>query len=443
MTDLVFAAPGFSQTTTVLLREPDETCAVVLCNVVSTGRSTRLLVKEVHFPTPDAYLRRSPIQAVLKPEFVVSVTRKAKDNHQALVFVHTHPHSEELPDFSEVDDAGERSLANFLDRRIPGLPHAALVVGPNGCRARLLGTAEPVRVVEVGKQLKTLYPTNTVRSHDPMFDRQVRAFGAEGQAVLRNLRVGIVGLGGTGSAVAQQLAYLGVTDFVLIDPESIDKTNLNRLVGAVPTDVGLPKVDVVARHIQAVRPVSSVKPVIGSVLHAETARLLLDTDFFFCCTDSHASRAVLCQLAYQYLLPCIDLGVTLVAHQGRVERVAGRVQMLSPGLGCLVCGQILDSDAVRREFMSDAQRHADPYFIGPGAPQPAVVSINLTVASLAVSMFLGALTDAPVQSRLQFYNGISGAVRPARQDPDAACIVCSARGALARGDEWPLPESKS
>ena len=49
---------------------------------------------------------------------------------------------------------------------------------------------------------------------------------------LQMLRVGVVGLGGTGSAVAQQLAHLGVTKYTLIDRDDIDVTNLNRLIGA-------------------------------------------------------------------------------------------------------------------------------------------------------------------------------------------------------------------
>src|SRR5438128_6240364 len=116
--------------------------------------------------------------------------------------------------------------------------------------------------------------------------------------------------------------------------------------------------------------------------------------------------------------------------------------MLAPTLGCLVCGQILDADAVRHDFMTDEQRRADPYFVGAHVPQPSVVSFNATMASLAVTMFLSAVTNVPMEARLQFYNGISGTVRAAKQNPDAACIVCSPRGALARGDEWSLPERK-
>jgi len=175
----------------------------------------------------------------------------------------------------------------------------------------------------------------------------------------------------------------------------------------------------------------------------DVARRLADVDFFFCCTDSHGSRAVLSQLAYQYLVPCIDTGVSITVQQGRISHITGRVQMLAPGLSCLTCAGLLDADAVRRDLMTDYERQADPYFIGAHEPQPAVISLNGTVVSLAVTMFLAAVTDGPAEARYQLYNGITGMVRAVMNTPDPTCIVCSPNGALARGDEWPLPARQS
>ena len=61
------------------------------------------------------------------------------------------------------------------------------------------------------------------------------------------------------------------------------------------------------------------------------------------------------------------------------------------------------------------------------------------MSSLAVTMFLGAVAGVPSEARLLNYNGMTGSVRPAMCAPHASCIVCSVRGSLARGDEWPLP----
>jgi molybdopterin/thiamine biosynthesis adenylyltransferase len=276
-------------------------------------------------------------------------------------------------------------------------------------------------------------------SEETRYDRQIRAFGAEGQATLAALQIGIVGLGGTGSVVAQQLAHLGVSDYLLLDPDTVEPSNLNRLVGAREADVGRPKVDVTGDMIRRINPAAAVRAATQSVLLASVAKRLADVDFLFCCTDSHGSRAVLNQVAFQYLLPAIDLGVAIVAHEGRVANIAGRVQMLAPGLPCLTCGNYLDAEQVRRDLLTDFERKADPYIVGAQMAQPAVISINSAVASLAVTMFLNAVTRIPGIARLLNYNGLVGAVRPAVARCHPTCVVCSSVGALARGNSWPLP----
>jgi len=61
--------------------------------------------------------------------------------------------------------------------------------------------------------------------------------GANSDKVFSQCRVGVIGLGGGGSHIAQQLAHLGVSNFVLVDPDHVEETNLNRLVGATKKDV--------------------------------------------------------------------------------------------------------------------------------------------------------------------------------------------------------------
>lgn len=424
------------------LASSDESAAILLATVVSRGRNAwRLLVNEARYAAGDDYIQRSPFTAVLRPAFVAAITKEARNRRKALIFVHTHPGAKH-PTFSHTDDAGEVQLAAFVQRARG--PHAALLLGATGCAARVLGMpTEPLRVVEVGSRLSYSTGLKGPTGDETEYARQIRAFGRDGQAVLDMLRVGIVGLGGTGSFIAQQLAHLGVHQFVLLDPDAVELSNLNRLAGATRKDEGLPKVDVAARHIRSIRPDAQIEPMQGSVLLAKTARRLVGADFLFCCTDSFGSRAVINQLAYQYLVPCIDMGVSVTTSAGQVSHITGRVQMLAPGLACLACNNMLDADAVRHDLMTDAERQADPYFLGEGEPQPAVMSINGTVASLAVTMFLGAVAGVPASARYQNYNGVAGTVRAVAATPDPICVVCSSRGAIGRGDEWRLPARQS
>jgi molybdopterin/thiamine biosynthesis adenylyltransferase len=271
-----------------------------------------------------------------------------------------------------------------------------------------------------------------------LFDRQIRLFGELAQDRLRSLRVAIVGLGGTGSIVCQELVHLGVRDFLLIDADVVEASNLNRIANASIADVDQAKVSVAAKYIQSYDSTALVNPVRGDVMQKDVANELIAADFIFLCTDSHGSRAVVQQVSYQYLIPCIDMGVVIAVNGGRVNHIYGRVQLLAPGLACLTCSGLLNSDEVRRDMMTKLERKSDPYIQGAREPAPAVMSLNGTVSSLAVTMMLAVVAAVPVNGRHILYNAIASTLRNVRAQPAPDCFICSRSGALARGNSWPL-----
>jgi len=437
MSRLVLSAELLVQLRTELLQSADETCAVLYGRAVGKkGALRRIVVRDVqHFSAAD-YRLRSGISAQLRPEAVAAVAQRARETGESLIFAHTHPFA--MNKFSAIDDEGEKALLEFLDRRTPGIIHATLLITPDTTLGRVLGSQKSLEVVGIGSQLMWGKPPD-VSEIDPAFDRQVQTFGASGQRRMRNMRIGIVGLGGTGSIVLEQLAHLGVGRFFLVDPDVVERSNLNRLVGASEADLNMPKIDVAKIQAKRINSHAEIETKFDSVLLANVAEDLADTDFVFCCTDSQGSRAVLNQFAYQYLVPVIDMGIAIVAANGQVSHIAGRTQMLAPGLGCLMCGELLDPEAVRVDLLTEHERAADPYIIGFHEAAPAVISINGTVASLAVTMFLSAALGVPSNARLINYNGITGTVRPGVMSRHPTCIACSLSGALARANEWPLP----
>ncbi len=385
-----------------------------------------------------AYAGRDAVSALLKPETLVAIANRARASRLSPVIIHTHPHTLGMPHFSPVDDAGEVEIKAYLNRRAPEACALAVVIGPDGISARELGLGRPVDVWDVGARLALLTGDGGCGT-DERHDRQVRAFGADGQRMIARLKLLVVGAGGTGSATIQQLSHLGAEDITVIDPDTVEATNLNRLIGATHADIGLPKVEIARRFALAINPAARVRAIVGDIVDECTARMIGGFDLIFLCTDSHASRAVVGQAAYQHLVPAIDMGVSITVADGTVSHVTGRVQMLAPGLPCLACTRALDAEQIRREMLTPEQRTADPYVIGGHAPQPAVVSINGTMASLAVTMFLGAVTAVPAKARFQLYDGLRGTVRPTTAAARKDCVVCSHEGALAKGASWSLP----
>jgi molybdopterin/thiamine biosynthesis adenylyltransferase len=211
-------------------------------------------------------------------------------------------------------------------------------------------------------------------------DRQ-SFLGKNSAAILHRTRVAIVGLGGGGSHVAQQLGHLGVGEFVLIDPDVVEDTNLNRLVGAKQHDVtkGASKTAVAGRIIVGVNPGARISIETGKwQLCANTLR---SCDVIFGCVDSIAEREQLETAARRYLTPYIDIGMD-VHRMAEGFSIGGQVALSMPGGPCLRCMGIIDDRALELE--------AKEY--GAAGSRPQVVWPNGLLASLAVGFFVQLFT---------------------------------------------------
>jgi molybdopterin/thiamine biosynthesis adenylyltransferase len=431
MKALILPAPVVAELRRNLFATGNETCAILL---TFPGQQGRILARDL-IPVPEgAYNLRSPVAAELKSEFLFEVAERARRASAGLLFIHTHPQSIEPLEFSPADREGEEALKPYLDLKIPERQHTSLVITEKECRARLI-CGEELQVREIGARIDYLFDPdrNTQADCAEIYDRQVRVIGAAGQRLIARAKVGLVGLGGTGSIVAQELAYLGVGDFVLIDHDLAETSNRNRVVGTEPDDIGRPKVEIAARLIQKANPSAKVECVDGSVMDGLCQQRLGHRDFIFICTDNHSSRLEVCRFCYRHLIPAIDIGVGLAVQNGALTSISGRVQMIAPGLPCLLCTGSISSDALRRETMSPEHKSADPYFGVDGEPQPAVISLNGTMSSLAVTMFMSAVAGLPVPARHLRYDGLAATVRPVVATADPDCAVCSHAGELALG----------
>jgi molybdopterin/thiamine biosynthesis adenylyltransferase len=230
-----------------------------------------------------------------------------------------------------------------------------------------------------------------------IFDRNIRAFGGEVQRVLSDLRVAVVGCGGTGSAVAEQIVRLGVRGLIVIDPDELSDSNITRVYGSCPNDVGRPKVDVLADHLQSIAIDVDVVRLNSKITLEPTARALIDADVVFGCTDDNAGRLVLSRLATYLLTPVIDCGVILTSDaSGQLDGIHGRVTVLHPGAACLVCRDRVDLARAASEALTPAEharRVNEGYAPALAGVEPAVVAYTTAVASQAVGELLERLVS--------------------------------------------------
>lgn len=417
-----------------------ESFAFAMARPVRVGKNWRLLVVSIHEPKPDEYEERTVFNVRPSAAFRLKMEKQARRDDMVLIYCHSHPLQGGTPVFSATDDATEVALAPYARARLGALPHVSLLIGAHAVTARVMADPTPVSVFEMGRRVTGYIPGAPLLVGEE-HDRQIRAFGEAGQRSIAALTVAIVGLGGAGSVMAQMLAHLGVRNFILIDPKWITKTNLNRVAGTRPGDVGRAKVEVARRMIKGIAPDAKVTIRQGDVLDAKIGAMLLGADLVCCCTDSHGSRSFLNQLAYQYYIPVIDMGVVIHVANDHITHFGGRVQMLAPGLGCLVCRDgILSADEVRWDLSNAEARAADPYFNTRVAiEQPAVMSLNSAVVAQAGTMFLAAVAGIPSEARSQLLRGMQGDMRRLDDAPRAGCVNCSKDAYLGQGDRYKLP----
>jgi hypothetical protein len=256
---------------------------------------------------------------------------------------------------------------------------------------------------------------------DRDFSRQ-SFLGANSEKVLANTRVAIVGLGGGGSHVAQQLAHVGVGNFRLMDPQEIEASNLNRLVGATKADVDAraPKVEILRRTILGIRPWAKVET--SQRNWQEVDYLIRDAHVLFGCVDGYQQRGYLEGAARRFGIPLIDIGMDVAKIGDSAFAVAGQMIMTKSGGPCMRCLGFLTQDRLSRE--------ENDY--GDAGINPQVVWTNGTLASLAVGAFMKLVTPwfkaAEPYTWLEL-DGNAQAVSPSRQ-PEHANVpaVCPHHG---------------
>ncbi|SRR6266404_5284614 len=421
----------------------NENAAALLCGITNSEIAQRLLVRRI-LPVPSTeYRDRNSYHLEVAPSFYNRLVDESLRENLHPIIVHSHPFSGHAR-YSVSDDYGENRLLPVLQSLLPGRVVASLLLSQNSVTGRTVNNGKfmPLdSLTVVGQRMQILPfagPLNT-REVPERYDRQVRAFGIEGQRILDRLKVAIVGVGGTGSIVAEQLVRAGIKNFVLIDPDRIETSNVTRLFGSDAASIGREKVKVVATHLNDLG-ANRVQTVVDTAIRQPILMLLKDADVIFSCVDNDRSRSILNRFAYQYLIPVVDVGVRLDGRSGDIQRAAGRVSVVGNSMLCLRCSGHLNSDRIRAESLpSDERRRLERegYVMGIDEPVPSVVSLNTTVAGLAVTaafnLFLN-LTGG-LQPLNQLYDATEGVVFVVREEHETGCDICDEnKGAKGRGD---------
>lgn len=392
-------------------------------------------------------------------QFSLRVALSADHHPLAIGIVHSHPRNcPPIP--SPTDDDMDSYYASYFESFAPNRPYVSLItsriheeLAVSG-RVWWNGSWHVVkRVVLDRRPVRQWVGGHPPASAPPAPERLARvtsAYGASATERLRRATVAVIGAGGTGSAAVEVLARGGVGRIVIVDPDTVDESNLERLHGATSSDVGRAKAAVAKAHVQSIDHECEVIAIRGAIPQDAVVDIVATADVMLGCSDQQHSRVALSDIATRYLVPAIDCGVGLEGRNGRVTGQIVQLVRFQPADPCVYCKSMVDPVRLSQELASPEERDtrrraareagavggdANPYW--REVPQLNTVGFLTTSAgAMAAGYAMGWITGryAPPFQRIQF-NLLSPFLDVTDSDtaPDPACSCRRSRGWADQG----------
>lgn len=368
------------------LRQPHDTAhervGFISCQISKSSPKTLVILAQEYHSVLDSHYADDPlVGACINKEAIRSALQVALSNKCSMFHVHVHSHHG-VPQFSHTDNESNRRLFPDFFNVAGEKPHGAIVFSSDKARglvwiSKESDTKQIDEFVVVGTPLSVWWPENHPNRGASARDFSRQDFlGAESNKILSRVKIGIVGLGGGGSHVAQQLAHIGISRYVICDPDKIENSNLNRLVGASINDEKAKryKTFIAGRVIKGL----IKNPEIDTHKKWQTGLLsLVECHAILGCVDSLGDREQLEKFCRGNLIPYIDIGMN-VSKSGQSSLVSGQVAISTPDMPCLKCMLILKD----KDIANEETRY------GVAGIRPQVVWSNGVLASSAVGILM-------------------------------------------------------
>ena len=138
------------------------------------------------------------------------------------------------------------------------------------------------------------------------FCRTEMLIGKENINKIKKSKVAIFGLGGVGSYVLEALARAGVQNFILVDADKIDITNINRQILATKKTIGEYKVDVARKRVLEINEKAIVKTYNEFFTESSKDIIEKDVNYIADCIDTVKSKIELVVRAKELCIPIIS-----------------------------------------------------------------------------------------------------------------------------------------
>lgn len=373
-----------------------EAAAILLCSR-TPGPRLRFLAREAILVPHEACMCRMPDALTWPGEFIEQAVDQAEPDGLAVILLHSHPGG--MFEFSGVDDASDLAVLPSLFHAFGDLHGSAIMVPSGAIRARLYAAdmgLMPIGLVSVASD-DIRYWWHDL-SQDSPNSRPV-AFTSDMTKEVSRLTAAIIGVSGTGSVTAEQLARLGF-NVVPIDFDHIEHRNLNRILNSTTkgADAKQLKVESFAAAVAGYRGTGVALPVPATIASREAVLAASQCDVIFCCVDTLEARYIADLISAAFLIPLFDIGVSIPTRKAgekfAIADVCGRIDYVQPGGSTLQDREVYTPASLEAEYLRKAspdahlERVRAGYIKGQNEEAPAVISLNMRAASAGVMEFI-------------------------------------------------------
>lgn len=178
------------------------------------------------------------------------------------------------------------------------------------------------------------------------FSRTEMLIGEDGIKKLEDAKVAVFGIGGVGSFVCEGLARSGLGNFILIDYDKVDESNINRQIIATTKTVGKYKVDLMKERILEINPNANVETHKEFYLaDSETDIITEDLSYAVDCVDTIMAKiAIICS--------CNELDVPVISSMGTGNKLDPTMFEVADIYDTSVCplARIMKKDLKKRDI---------------------------------------------------------------------------------------------
>lgn len=423
------------------LRFP-ESVTFAFARHAKTPRHELVLIDDIVIPPVRAFLPSMGHGARWKGSYMIELLNQAAARECGLFIFHFHGASPVRMSGDDLTSGGE--LLPKFQLIIPTRPHGSIVLGEDSVAGLILmpGRETPTErfTFRLFERKMVTYPLPEDPPRERLrFARQPLARGSRVWKILAQSRIAVVGQSGGGIHVTQQLAQLGVGEILGIDDDHVEEGNRYAavLIGDEDIKSKSPKVEAVRNHVVRIVPSVKYTPVAARVPEKEALEALKQADIIVGCVNNLHARADLQEVALRYLIPYIDIGLSVETERDSreefplIQAIPGNVFTFVPGGPCLWCTEFLTEKKLEKE----TEFRGRPYLRTVDNADALVVSFNGVLASQAVNEVLQLLTGFASEEHLSFYkkyDGFAGVLSPWTVRRNELCPKCASL--LAAGD---------